>query len=70
MENLIAWILMAAISLPISFLVARGCLRRRGAVDERGVREAYAAMCYDRGREGLCGALRAADPPALGRSRR
>ena len=27
MENLIAWILMAAISLPISFLVARGCLR-------------------------------------------
>ena len=27
MENLIAWILMAAISLPVSFLVARGCLR-------------------------------------------
>jgi hypothetical protein len=27
MENLIAWILMAAVSLPISFLVARGCLR-------------------------------------------
>ena len=27
MENLIAWILMAAISLSISFLVARGCLR-------------------------------------------
>ena len=27
MENLIAWILMAAISLPISFLAARGCLR-------------------------------------------
>ena len=27
MENLLAWILMAAISLPISFLVARGCLR-------------------------------------------
>ena len=26
MENLIAWILMAAISLPVSFLVARGCL--------------------------------------------
>ena len=26
MENLIAWILMAAVSLPISFLVARGCL--------------------------------------------
>lgn len=27
METLIAWILMAAVSLPISFLVARGCLR-------------------------------------------
>ena len=27
MENVIAWILMAAVSLPISFLVARGCLR-------------------------------------------
>jgi hypothetical protein len=27
MENLIAWTLMAAVSLPISFLVARGCLR-------------------------------------------
>jgi len=27
MENLIAWILMAAISLRISFLVAHGCLR-------------------------------------------
>ena len=26
MENLIAWILMAAVSLPISFLMARGCL--------------------------------------------
>jgi hypothetical protein len=26
MENLIAWILMAAISLPISFLMARACL--------------------------------------------
>ena len=27
MENLIAWILMAAISLPVSFFVARTCLR-------------------------------------------
>lgn len=27
MENLIAWILMAAVSLPVSFFVARGCLR-------------------------------------------
>ena len=27
MENLLAWILMAAVSLPVSFLVARGCLR-------------------------------------------
>ena len=26
MENLIAWILMAAVSLPVSFLLARGCL--------------------------------------------
>ena len=27
MENLIAWTLMAGISLPLSFLIARGCLR-------------------------------------------
>jgi hypothetical protein len=37
MENLIAWILMAAVSLPISFLVARGCLR--GVVRLMSVRE-------------------------------
>jgi hypothetical protein len=42
MENLIAWILMAAISLPISFLMARACL---GGVmrlmSKEAVREAY-----------------------------
>jgi hypothetical protein len=27
MENLIAWTLMAGVSLPLSFLIARGCLR-------------------------------------------
>ncbi len=27
MENLIAWLLMAGISLPLSFVIARGCLR-------------------------------------------
>jgi hypothetical protein len=27
MENVIAWILIAAISLPLSFLMARSCLR-------------------------------------------
>jgi hypothetical protein len=27
MENLIAWLAMAAISLPLSFVIARGCLR-------------------------------------------
>ena len=27
MENLIAWLLMAGVSLPLSFLIARGCLR-------------------------------------------
>ena len=27
MENLIAWLVMAGISLPLSFLIARGCLR-------------------------------------------
>ena len=27
MDNLIGWVLMAAISLPVSFLLARGCLR-------------------------------------------
>ena len=37
MENLIAWILMAAISLPISFLAARGCLR--GVLRLMGVRD-------------------------------
>ena len=42
MENVIAWILMAAISLPISFLVARGCLNglMRLMSKETG-REAY-----------------------------
>ena len=42
MENLIAWILMAAISLPISFLMARGCLQgvMRLMTKETG-REAY-----------------------------
>ena len=33
MENLIAWIVMAAVSLPVSFLVARGCLR--GVIRQR-----------------------------------
>jgi predicted Rossmann-fold nucleotide-binding protein len=42
MENFIAWILMAAISLPISFLVARGCLQGVMRLVSRGtVREAY-----------------------------
>ena len=27
MENLIAWLVMAGISLPLSFLIARGSLR-------------------------------------------
>ena len=27
MENLIAWLVMAGVSLPLSFLIARGCLR-------------------------------------------
>ena len=27
MDNFIAYLLMAAISLPVSFLLARGCLR-------------------------------------------
>ena len=69
MENFIAWILMAAISLPISFLVARGCLQGVMRLMSRDGPEAIPAMCYDRGREGLCGALRAADPAALGRAR-
>ena len=42
MENFIAWILMAAISLPISILVARGCLQGVMRLMSRGtVREAY-----------------------------
>ena len=44
MENLIAWILMAAVSLPISFLVARGCLQGVIRLMSRGTgREAYPA---------------------------
>ena len=27
MENLIAWTLMAGVSLPLSFVISRGCLR-------------------------------------------
>jgi len=27
MENVVAWLVMAGISLPLSFLIARGCLR-------------------------------------------
>ena len=38
MENLLAWILMAAISLPISFLVARGWLRGVVRLMSRGDR--------------------------------
>ena len=26
MENLIAWLVMAGVSLPLSFVIARGCL--------------------------------------------
>jgi hypothetical protein len=38
MENVIAWILMAAISLPVSFLLARGCLRGLLRVMSGGMR--------------------------------
>ena len=38
MENLVAWILMAAISLPVSFLVARGCLEGLMRLMSGGVR--------------------------------
>jgi hypothetical protein len=42
MENVIAWVLMAAISLPISFLVARGCLNGLMRLMSRETgREAY-----------------------------
>ena len=42
MENLIAWIMMAAISLPVSFLVARGCLEGLMRLMSRETgREAY-----------------------------
>jgi hypothetical protein len=42
MENLVAWILMAAISLPVSFLVARGCLEGLMRLMSRETgREAY-----------------------------
>ena len=46
MENLLAWILMAAVSLPISFLAARGCLRgvlRLMSVRDRPVGLSYAS---------------------------
>jgi hypothetical protein len=51
MENLIAWILMAAVSLPISFLAARGCLR--GVLRLMGVRDrrprGYPGLSYSGG---------------------
>ena len=44
MENLIAWILMAAVSLPISFLAARGCLR--GVLRLMNVRDRPGGLSY------------------------
>jgi hypothetical protein len=43
MENVLAYILMAAISLPVSYFVARGCLRGvvhmlGGGMTSRGMR--------------------------------
>ena len=38
MENLIAWILMAAVSLPVSFLLARGCLHGLMRLMSGGIR--------------------------------
>jgi hypothetical protein len=56
MENLIAWILMAAVSLPVSFLVARGCLRgvirlMSGGVGRDGDRRprGYPGLSYSSG---------------------
>jgi hypothetical protein len=47
MENLIAWILMAAVSLPISFLAARGCLR--GVLRLMSVRGRPGVLSYSSG---------------------
>ena len=47
MENLIAWILMAAISLPVSFLAARGCLR--GVLRLMSVRDRAGVLSYSSG---------------------
>jgi hypothetical protein len=47
MENLIAWILMAAVSLPISFLAARGCLR--GVLRLMSVRDRPGGLSYASG---------------------
>ena len=47
MENLIAWILMAAVSLPISFLAARGCLR--GVLRLMSVRDRPGVLSYPGG---------------------
>jgi hypothetical protein len=47
MENLIAWILMAAVSLPISFLAARGCLR--GVLRLMTVRDRPGVLSYPSG---------------------
>jgi hypothetical protein len=44
MESLIAWILMAAVSLPISFLAARGCLR--GVLRLMTVRDRPGGLSY------------------------
>jgi hypothetical protein len=45
MENLLAWILMAAVSLPISFLLARGCLR--GLMRLMSVRDRPGGLSHD-----------------------
>jgi hypothetical protein len=47
MENLIAWILMAAVSLPISFLAARGCLR--GVLRLMSLRDRPGGLSYASG---------------------
>jgi hypothetical protein len=56
MTNVLGCVLMAAITFPISFFVARSCLR--GVI--RIVTGGRTAMCYDRRREAVAsGFLRA-----------
>jgi len=67
MESILSCVLMAAITFPVAFFVARSCLR--GVI--RVITGESIAMCYDRSRGEMArGSLRAPVLHPIGRSRR